>query len=93
MIKHEKIEHIMELSKKLGNDSNKLISMMQEHTFEIKDLFDKKDKHFAVETGDLIMLAMQLLMVEGYDINEVMNRCYERFDKKFGVVNNGTGMA
>ena len=78
----------MRTSKERGTDSNKLVSMMQEHTSEIKNLFDKKDKHFAVETGDLIMLSTQLLMMECYNVDEIMDECYERFERKFGVIQN-----
>ena len=82
MINHEKIKYILELSNKLGNKPDKIIEMMQHHTSEIKELHDNKDKHFAVETGDLIILAVQLLMMEGYSTKEIMNICYDRFDKK-----------
>jgi|TARA_B100002003_G_C14047369_1_gene504499 hypothetical protein len=82
MIDHEKIKHILELSNKLGNNPDKIIEMMQHHTSEIKELHNNKDKHFAIETGDLIILAIQLLMMEGYSTKEIMNTCYNRFDKK-----------
>jgi hypothetical protein len=82
MINHEKIKHILELSNKLGNNPDKIIEMMQHHTSEIKELHNNKNKHFAVETGDLIILAIQLLMMEGYSTKEIMNTCYDRFDKK-----------
>lgn len=86
----EKIRNILNLSKQLGNDSGKLIEMMQEHTSEIKELFNKKDKHFAVETGDLVILALQLLIMEGYSVEEIMNKCYGRFDKKLNeLLKNG----
>ncbi|MEA2036398.1 MAG: hypothetical protein U9O94_02740 [Nanoarchaeota archaeon] len=82
MIKKERIEKIIELSGKLGTDSDKLIEMMEHHTKEIKELFEKKDKHFAVEAGDLIILCLELLIKEGYSIEEIMDKCYGRFDKK-----------
>jgi len=82
MIDPEKIKHILELSNKLNNNPDKIIEMMQHHTSEIKTLHNNKDKHFAVETGDLIILSIQLLMMEGYSTEEIMNNCYERFDKK-----------
>ena len=82
MIDEKRIKEIMELSKKIGNNSGKIIEMMQHHTSEIKELYNGKDKHFAVETGDLIILAVQLLMMEGYSAKEIMDKCYDRFDKK-----------
>ena len=83
MIEKDKIKQILKLSRKLGTDSNKLIDMMKRHTHEIKELYDSKNNHFAVETGDLIILSLQLLMIEGYSIEEIMGKCYDRFDKKF----------
>ena len=78
----EKIRHIVKLSNKLGNDSSKIIDMMRHHTEEIKKLHQKQDKHFAVETGDLIILCAQLLMMENYSIGSTIETCYTRFDKK-----------
>ena len=86
MIKQERIKYMIDLSTRKGTDSHRIVSMMDEHVDEIKELFDSKDEHFAVETGDLILLASQLLMMEGYNIDNIMNKCYERFDRKFGVV-------
>ncbi len=85
-----KLTEIIALSQRLGTDSNKLIDMMQHHTTEIKELFDSKNKHFAVETGDLMILSLQLLLMEGYSVDEIMDKCYSRFDKKLnGVLENG----
>jgi len=82
MIEEKRIKSIIRLSKKLGNDSDKIIEMMQHHTAEIKELYSKKNRHFAVETGDLVILAVQLLMMEGYSAKKIMESCYGRFDKK-----------
>jgi len=82
MIDEKRIKGIMELSNKIGNDPGKIIEMMQHHTSEIKELYNEKNKHFAVETGDLIILAVQLLMMEGYSTKEIMDKCYGRFDKR-----------
>jgi len=82
MIDENKIKDIIKLSDKLGNDPQKIIDMMQHHTEEIRELHQKQDKHFAVETGDLIVLCIQLLMMEGYSTKTIMETCYDRFDKK-----------
>ncbi len=78
------MDQILNLSKKLGTDSEKIIEMMQHHAEEIRGLFEAKDKHFAVETGDLVILCLQLLMMEGYSTSQIMNTGYERFEKKLG---------
>ncbi|MFH1683073.1 MAG: hypothetical protein ABIA37_04720 [Candidatus Woesearchaeota archaeon] len=56
--------------------------MLQHHTQEIKELHEKNNPHFAVETGDLIILAVELLIKEGYSVEDIMEKCYDRFDKK-----------
>ena len=90
MTSSQKIKQILELSKQLGTDSNKLMEMMQEHTAEIKELFDKKEGHYAIETGDLIILAYQLLMINGQDPERVLEECYQRYDKKLkGLIKSG----
>jgi len=71
MINKERIEKILKLSERLGNDSNKFIEMIQHHAIEIKELHSKKDKHFVVETGDLVILCLELLLMEGYSIEEI----------------------
>lgn len=81
-INNKKINSIIDLTKRLGNDTNKILQMMQQHTQEIKQLYEKKDKHFAVETGDLIILCLELLMLEGYSIEDILEKGYKRFDKK-----------
>ncbi|MBS3101840.1 hypothetical protein J4458_00155 [Candidatus Woesearchaeota archaeon] len=88
--KDKKIMYILGLSRQLGTDSNKLMHMMQQHSSEIKQLYNKKNPHFAVETGDLILLAMQLLLLEGYSVNGILDKCYDRFDKKLNsLLKNG----
>lgn len=72
MIRPKKIEGIMELSKKLENNPDKIIEMMQHHASEIKELYNNNNKHFAIETGDLIILSIQLLMMEGYSVKTIM---------------------
>ncbi len=82
MIDPERINNIIGLSNKLGNDPQKIIDMMKHHTAEINELHKNKDTHFAIETGDLIILCIQLLMIEGYSTKKIMETCYDRFDKK-----------
>lgn len=77
-----RLDNIIKLSKELGNDSNKIIEMMKHHTNEIEELFSKEDKHYSVETGDLLILALELLIMEGYSVEEILNKCYDRFEEK-----------
>lgn len=82
IIDRGRINKIISLSKQIGNDPEKFIDMIKHHGDEIKELFEKNDKHFAVETGDLIILCIELLLDEGYSVQEILEQCYGRFDKK-----------
>ncbi len=82
MLDKKRICEIVNLSKKIGNEPEDIIRMMQHHTDEIQELFDKKKKHFSIETGDLVVLAIELLIMEGYSVDDIMHKCYERFEKK-----------
>jgi len=82
-----KIQNIHELSRKynmrLGyNHTSRLLSLMQEHVKEIQELHTKGDSHCVTETGDLIMLCFELLIDKSASINEVMDRCFERYNTK-----------
>lgn len=92
MIDLERVNGIVELSQKLGNTPEEIIGMMEHHTSEIKDLYEKNDLHFAIETGDLIILAFHLLMMEGRPLAQIMGECYGRFEKKLkSILENKSG--
>ena len=78
-----KLNEITELSNKVNkNDNHKILEMMKEHIEEIEERFNNNDKHWAIETADLIVLSYELLLMENKDIDEVFNRCLPRFDIK-----------
>lgn len=56
--------------------------MMKAHVFEIEELYNEKNEHWAIETADLIVLSYELLLMENKDIDEVFRKCLPRFDKK-----------
>lgn len=78
----KRIERIITNSKEVGNSEKDIIDMIYHHAEEIKELYEKNDKHFSVETGDLIILALELLIKQGYDAESIIENCYDRFDKK-----------
>jgi hypothetical protein len=87
LILHEefknKLKDICELSKKINkNDKQKILSLMNEHVYEIQELYDDKNQHWAIETADLIILCYELLIMENKDIDDVFNRSLPRFDVK-----------
>ena len=85
-----KLLEITELSKKINkNDKQKILQMMKEHVYEIEELYNDKNEHWAIETADLIVLCYELLLMENEDIDEVFSRCLPRFDVKLkGLLKN-----
>ncbi len=78
-----KLHEITELSKKINkNDKQKILQMMEDHVFEIEELYNEKNEHWAIETADLIVLSYELLLMEDKDIDDVFARCLPRFDIK-----------
>ena len=59
-----------------------LLEMMRHHTDEIKELYDKKDKHYLIETGDLIVLSLELIRQAKQTPDAILFKCYPRFHKK-----------
>lgn len=59
-----------------------LLEMMEEHVDEITERYDKKDKHYLIETGDLIVLCLELIKQAKQSPDAVLFKCYPRFRKK-----------
>jgi len=84
---YEKLKEITTLSDQVNdNDTEKLLSMIQDHAVEITDLYHEQDDHYHVETADLIVLCFELLIREDKDIDDVFTRCLPRFDKKLHLL-------
>ena len=78
-----KLHEITELSNKINkNDNRKILNMMKEHIIEIEERYNNNDKHWTIETADLIVLCYELLLLENYDIDDMFERCLPRFDVK-----------
>ncbi len=59
-----------------------LLDMMGKHVNEIKERHRKGDKHYLIETGDLIVLSMELIKEAKQSPDAVLFKCYPRFHKK-----------
>jgi len=82
---YSKIKEITKLSKQVNkNNKQKIIEMMKSHIIEIEKLYNKKDDHWAVETADLIVLSLELLVTENKNIDNIFKKCIPRFYKKLG---------
>ncbi len=62
--------------------SEKLLEMISSHREEICDLHSAQNPHFAVETADLLILCLELLIEEGKDIDETITLALPRFYNK-----------
>ena len=79
----EKLEGIVGLSRRVnGEDTWKILTMMHEHIDEIEELYSNNNEHWIVETGDLIILALESLLLENKDVNEMLSKCLPRFEVK-----------
>lgn len=83
----KELQTIHDYSKRLNRLLNKdhaqaLLAMMEEHVDEIKELRDKKDEHYLIETGDLIVLCLELIKEAKQSPDAVLCKCYPRFHKK-----------
>ena len=82
----ENIREIHKLSAKYNGKKRahaiKLLEMVREHAEELSALYRKKDPHFTVEVGDLVVLCHELLLEQRKDPDKVLDKCYTRFKKK-----------
>ena len=65
-----------------------LLDMMKAHIDEIRELYDSKDKHYLIETGDLIVLGLELIKEAKQSPDAVLFKCYPRFHKKLSQLTN-----
>jgi hypothetical protein len=71
------------LNRMLNKDhARALLEMIKEHADEITGLHAKQDKHYLVETGDLIVLCLELIKEAKQSPDAVLFKCYPRFHKK-----------
>jgi len=72
-----------ELNELLGRDHPAaLIDLIKKHAAEIEELHVNDDAHCVIETGDLLILCLELIREKSGNIDSVMMECYERYHKK-----------
>ena len=83
----DEIKAIHALSKRYnrlkGRDHSEiLLELAGKHLLEIKDLSKSGDPHFVVETGDLMILCLELIKGSGKSPDVVMAGSYKRYRRK-----------
>ena len=59
-----------------------LLELMREHIREVGELVRGHNPHFLVETGDLAVLCLELMLESGVSPDEMLDKCYQRYHKK-----------
>ncbi len=59
-----------------------LLGLIAEHAREIKYLYNEKENHYIIETGDLLVLCLELFKEAKVNSDEVMEKCYRRYYRK-----------
>jgi len=60
----------------------RLLELMRSHIGEIEELVRKKDGHFLIEIGDLLVLSFEMLIENDASVNNILLECFERYEKK-----------
>ncbi len=64
------------------NHSLALLELMVEHVDEIRQRHSRGDKHYLIETGDLLILCLELIKESKSCPDVILSRCYGRYHKK-----------
>ncbi|HNQ35617.1 MAG TPA: hypothetical protein PKN80_06085 [bacterium] len=59
-----------------------LLEMLSEHAVEIRDLQGRGDRHYLVETGDLALLCLEIMLEGRRDPEAILEECFGRFERK-----------
>ncbi|MBF0384486.1 MAG: hypothetical protein HQL27_01315 [Candidatus Omnitrophica bacterium] len=84
---HLRVKAIHRLSREINGKTRtrhekKLLELIRKHIDEIEKLWENKNKHFIIETGDLIVLCLELILENKASVNKVMLGCFARYEKK-----------
>lgn len=64
------------------NHTEALLNLIEQHVREIAYRFKGKDRHYILETGDLLILCFELLKESKTSPDLVLGRCYQRYYRK-----------
>ncbi len=59
-----------------------ILGHIEKHIKEIKELLEKNDKHYLTETGDLVILCLELIVEGKGSPNALLLKCFKRFEDK-----------
>jgi hypothetical protein len=80
--KMKRIHSLSSVKNSNGSHAEKILDMIREHAQEISELFYSGDDHYITETGDLLVLCIELIMESRSDANRILDKCYRRFEEK-----------
>ena len=64
----------------------RLLELMRHHIDEIEELAAQKNKHFLVETGDLAVLCLELILENEKSVDEILECCFGRYERKLNCL-------
>lgn len=87
----ERIRNIHQLSIRYNQltrypHRKRLLDLVSKHAEEIRDLCEKGDLHYVVESGDLAILCFELMLEEGRSPDEVIAQCFRRYEDKLNFL-------
>lgn len=91
----KRLKNIHRLSRRYNGPSKnkhlrKLLALSQKHIDEILILSQKRDPHYIVETGDLLILCLEILIENKRDVHVVIGQCFSRYENKLKqLINEG----
>ena len=82
-----RIKEIHNLSQRYNSQldhthTDKLLTLIRDHSEEIKELHQENNLHYLTETGDLIILCFELLLEAGVCIDDILIKCFGRYETK-----------
>jgi|GEM_PF-498992 len=60
----------------------RLLALMDEHVDEISELYHEGNTHFLTETGDLMVLCLEVLLENHASTDEILTKCFGRYENK-----------
>lgn len=70
-------------NQKIGKPhTERLIELMRHHIEEIEGLVRQGNPHFLVETGDLAVLCLEVLLEHRTSPDAIMEKCFGRYERK-----------
>lgn len=81
---HSYSKHYNKLGKK--DHIIALLELADKHVEEIFQLYKKRDKHYVIETGDLLILCFEIIKEAKCSANVVLAKCYKRYRDKLPLL-------